>query len=150
MDQKFMSHMPTCIGVEQYILLRQYSGSELRINLENSAGDTMHSAKVVQQAWRAFKLRPETWVKRVWNMVRNDGTPDKKKFLDVTPRKIRVPDNWYINYIWNSSYLLVGINNGDRIQAKDMPAHYQNDPILYDHYSSQSWAEKKREQLWSD
>ncbi len=29
-----------------------------------------------------------------------------------------------------------------------MPAHYQNDPILYDHYSSQSWAEKKREQLW--
>ena len=37
--------MPTCIGVEQYILLRQYSGSESRINLENSAGDTMHSAK---------------------------------------------------------------------------------------------------------
>jgi hypothetical protein len=23
------------------------------------------SAKVVQQAWRAFKLRPETWMKRV-------------------------------------------------------------------------------------
>src|SRR6266540_734636 len=51
------------------------------------------SAKVVQQAWRAFKLRPEIWVKRVWNMVRNDDTPDKKKFLDVTPRKIRVPDD---------------------------------------------------------
>ena len=51
------------------------------------------SAKVVQQAWRAFKLRPEIWVKRVWNMVRNDDIPDKKKFLDVTPRKIRVPDD---------------------------------------------------------
>ncbi|PKY37173.1 hypothetical protein RhiirB3_461697, partial [Rhizophagus irregularis] len=29
-----------------------------------------------------------------------------------------------------------------------MPAYYQNLPILYDHYSSQSWVEKKREQLW--
>ena len=33
------------------------------------------SAKVVQRAWRAFKLRPDTWAKRVWNMVRNDDTP---------------------------------------------------------------------------
>jgi hypothetical protein len=29
-----------------------------------------------------------------------------------------------------------------------MPAHYQNLPILYDHYTPQSWAEKKRDQLW--
>ncbi|POG75737.1 hypothetical protein GLOIN_2v1838491 [Rhizophagus irregularis DAOM 181602=DAOM 197198] len=96
----------------------------------------------------AFKLRPETWAKRVWNMVRNDGTPDKKKFLGITPCKIRVPDDRYIDYIWDPSYLLAGINYGDRIQAKDMPAYYQNLPILYDHYSSQSWVEKKREQLW--
>ncbi|PKY58493.1 hypothetical protein RhiirA4_480461 [Rhizophagus irregularis] len=93
-------------------------------------------------------LRPETWAKRVWNMVRNDGTPDKKKFLGITPCKIRVPDDRYIDYIWDPSYLLTGINYGDRIQAKDMPAYYQNLPILYDHYSSQSWVEKKREQLW--
>ena len=51
------------------------------------------SAKVVQRAWRAFKLRPETWAKRVWNMVRNDGTPNKKKFLGITPCKIRVFDD---------------------------------------------------------
>ena len=44
----------------------------------------------------------------------------------ITPRKIRVPDDRYIDYIWDPSYLLAGINNGDRIQAKDMPAHYQN------------------------
>ena len=81
-------------------------------------------------------------------MVRNDGTPDTKKFLGTTPRKIRVPDDRYIDYIWDPSYLLAGINYGDRIQAKDMPAYYQNHPILYDHYSSQSWVEKKREQLW--
>ena len=29
-----------------------------------------------------------------------------------------------------------------------MPAHYQNLPILYDHYTPQSWAERKKEQLW--
>ena len=57
-------------------------------------------------------------------MMRNNGTPDKKKFLDITSRKIRVSDDQYIDYIWNPSYLLVRINYGDRIQAKDMPAHY--------------------------
>ncbi|CAG8629363.1 22184_t:CDS:2 [Dentiscutata erythropus] len=30
-----------------------------------------------------FKLKPETWAKRVWNMVRNDDTPNEKKFLDI-------------------------------------------------------------------
>jgi len=107
----------------------------------------INSVKVVQQAWRAFKLRPETWAKRVWNIVRNDNTPDEKKFLSITPRKIRVSDDRYIDYIWDPSYLLTEINYEDRIQAKDMPTYYQNYPILYDHYSSQSWAEKKREQL---
>src|ERR1043165_46608 len=81
-------------------------------------------------------------------MVRNDGTPDEKKFLGITPRKIRVPDDRYIDYIWDSSYLLAGINYGDRIQVKDMPAHFQTIPALYDHYTPQSWAEKKSEQLW--
>ena len=50
--------------------------------------------------------------------------------------------------IWDPSYLLAGINYGDRIQAKDMPAHYQNLSILYDHYTPQSWAEKKKDKLY--
>src|SRR5437773_9749978 len=32
---------------------------------------------------------PETWTKRVWNMVRNDGTPDDKKYLGIIPQKIK-------------------------------------------------------------
>src|ERR1043166_6744346 len=50
---------------------------------KKTAYHIFNSAKVIQQAWRAFKLRPETWTKRVWNMVRNDGTPDRKKFLGI-------------------------------------------------------------------
>ncbi|RGB30359.1 hypothetical protein C1646_765460 [Rhizophagus diaphanus] len=44
-----------------------------------------NSAKLIQQAWRTFKLRPETLAKQVWNNVRNDGTPDNKKYLGMTP-----------------------------------------------------------------
>ena len=91
---------------------------------ERIAYSIFNNAKIIQRAWRTFKLRPETWAKRVWNMVRNDGTPNKKKFLGITPCKIRVPDDRYIDYIWDPSYLLAGINYGDRIQAKDMPTHY--------------------------
>ncbi|CAG8813422.1 17118_t:CDS:1, partial [Gigaspora rosea] len=58
-------------------------------------------AKVIKRAWRTHRLRPETWAKRVWNMVRNDGTPDEKKFLGITPRSIRIPDDRYVwTYVW--------------------------------------------------
>ncbi|CAG8819126.1 23688_t:CDS:2, partial [Gigaspora margarita] len=50
---------------------------------EKIAYSIFNSAKVIQWAWRTFKLRPETWVKQVWNMVRNDDTPNEKKFLDI-------------------------------------------------------------------
>ncbi|CAG8822877.1 36534_t:CDS:2, partial [Gigaspora margarita] len=45
---------------------------------EKIAYSLFNSAKIIQRAWRAFKLRPEAWAKQVWNMVRNDGTPDEK------------------------------------------------------------------------
>ena len=43
----------------------------------------INSAKASQRAWRTFKLKPITWAKQVWNIVRNDGTPDKKKYLGI-------------------------------------------------------------------
>ncbi len=55
----------------------------------------INSAKVIQRAWRTYKSRPETWAKRVWNMVRNDNTPDEKKYLGITPHGIRIPDDRY-------------------------------------------------------
>jgi len=75
-------------------------------------------------------------------MVKNDGTPDEKKFLDITSCKIRVSDNWYIYYSQ------VKCNPLNKIQAKDIPTYDQHNPALYNHYTSQSWTEKKREQLW--
>ena len=46
-------------------------------------------------------------------MVRNDKTPDDKKYLDITPRGIRIPDDRYVNYF------------GQRILARDVPAHHR-------------------------
>ncbi|GBC52752.2 uncharacterized protein OCT59_028649 [Rhizophagus irregularis] len=89
------------------------------------------TVKVVQRAWRAFKLRPETWAKRVWNMVRNDGTPDKKKFLSPRgKRDIYDPYVWYID---------------QKILAKDLPESFLNN--LYDGHIPREWAEKKSDQL---
>ena len=68
-------------------------------------------------------------------MVRNDGTPDEKKFLGITPRKIRVPNNQYVWYL------------NQKIQAKDVPIYAQNNPELYNHYLFGTWAEQKKYQL---
>ena len=40
-------------------------------------------ATVIQRAYRDYKKRPESLAKRVWELVRNDGTPDEKKFLGI-------------------------------------------------------------------
>ena len=38
-------------------------------------------AVVIQRAYKNYKKRPESLAKQVWEAVRNDGTPDDKKFL---------------------------------------------------------------------
>jgi hypothetical protein len=99
----------------------------------------INSVKVIQRAWRTYKSRPETWAKRVWNMMRNDNTPDNKKYLGITPHGIRIPDDWYVDYF------------GKRILARDVPAHHQNESSLCDlyyHYTPHDWAEKKKDQLY--
>jgi len=40
-------------------------------------------ATVIQRAYRNYKKRPESLAKWVWEAVRNDSTPDRKKFLDI-------------------------------------------------------------------
>ena len=40
-------------------------------------------ATVIQRAYRNYKKRPESSAKRVWEVVRNDGTSDRKKFLGI-------------------------------------------------------------------
>src|SRR5438045_8992281 len=40
-------------------------------------------ATVIQQAYRNYKKRPESLAKRIWEAVRNDGTPNRKKFLGI-------------------------------------------------------------------
>uniref|UniRef100_U9V6M7 Uncharacterized protein n=2 Tax=Rhizophagus irregularis TaxID=588596 RepID=U9V6M7_RHIID len=64
-------------------------------------------------------------------MVRNDGTPDEKKFLSPRgKRDIYDPYVWYIDR---------------KILAKDLPESFLNN--LYDGHIPREWAEKKSDQL---
>ena len=40
-------------------------------------------ATVIQRAYRNYKKRPESLAKQIWKVVRNDSTPDRKKFLGI-------------------------------------------------------------------
>src|SRR2546423_14032387 len=40
-------------------------------------------ATVIQRAYRNYKKKPKSLAKQVWEAVKNDGTPDRKKFLDI-------------------------------------------------------------------
>ena len=41
-------------------------------------------ATVIQQAYRNYKKKPESLAKWIWEAVRNDATPDDKKYLAIT------------------------------------------------------------------
>src|ERR1044072_3173099 len=40
-------------------------------------------ATVIQRAYKNYKKRPKSLAKQVWEVVRNDGTPNRKKFLVI-------------------------------------------------------------------
>ena len=87
-------------------------------------------ATVIQRAYRNYKKRPESLAKRVWEAVRNDGTPDNKKFLDIVPR--------------GKTYHFI---NGKLIES-----NYVSDRFYVDNrhniYSATTWAKVKRNQLY--
>src|SRR5688500_3459278 len=51
-------------------------------------------ATVIQRAYRNYKKRPESSTKRAWKALRNDGTPDRKKFLGILGyyQKVKNPE----------------------------------------------------------
>src|SRR5436305_14952901 len=60
--------------------------------MERMAYRVLNSARAIQQAWWSYKLGPETGAQRAWNMVRNDDTPDRKKYLGIL-RKEKIVKN---------------------------------------------------------
>ncbi|GBC10815.1 hypothetical protein RclHR1_09920013 [Rhizophagus clarus] len=113
----------------------------------------INSAKVIQRAWRAFKLRPETWAKRVWNMVRNDGTPDRKKFLGILSTRERK-----INSQTREEYALFideNVNNYKRAYSENLAQKYIKEFLAeratgyekYKYYDPDYWVETKKYQL---
>jgi hypothetical protein len=83
-------------------------------------------ATVIQRAYRNYKKRPESSAKRIWEAVRNDGTPDRWKYLGIISR-----DEYYYYYI-----------NGELIKFNQKLDYFN---MLYNHtiYSARTWAEEK-------
>ncbi|CAJ0908924.1 19728_t:CDS:2 [Entrophospora sp. SA101] len=89
----------------------------------------------IEITWRNYKNRPESLATRVWEAVENDNTSENKKFLSITPQKIRLPETSYTGY------------GGRTILVKDVPAYARNLPEMFYRYSPKSWADAKKYQL---
>jgi len=87
-------------------------------------------ATVIQQAYRNYKKRPESLAKRIWEVVRNDGTPDNMKFLGMVSR--------------SKTYYFI---NGKLIES-----NYVIDQFYVENqhniYFTTTWIYEKRVQLW--
>ena len=81
-------------------------------------------ARLIQNAYRNYKSRPKTLAKRVWEAVRNDNTPEDKKFLNMP----------------NSDYRY-SVEFGIFVKEKGFHSRHT---VLYD---AKSWSDHKRHQL---
>jgi hypothetical protein len=121
-------------------------GQKFRVSM---AYRVLNSAKAIQQAWWSYKLGPETRAQRVWNMVRNDDTPDRKKYLGMIRENQKVVnpetqeeyaiacDEFYVYFRkYYSKY--IGIIN----PAKFTPSYEE-----YVYCSPGNWIEAKKHQL---
>jgi len=71
-------------------------------------------ATVIQQAYRNYKKRPESLAKRIWEVVRNDDTPDDMKFLGIKNEGyIESGQIWYEDQRKLIGYLRRESNYGD-------------------------------------
>ena len=106
-------------------------------------------ATVIQRAYRNYKKRPESSAKRVWKAVRNDGTPDRKKFLGILGyyQKVKNPETQeeyviaceeFYAYFRKYYSKYIGIIN----PIKLTPPYEE-----YVYCSSSRWIEAKKHQL---
>src|SRR6266498_3217016 len=78
------------------------------------------------------------WVKQVWNMVRNDGTPDDKKYLGIILWKIKNPYTRQQHDL-RSAKIIAMINKG---------YNYPSLGEYKEYYLPDNWIERKKDQLW--
>ncbi|PKC03964.1 hypothetical protein RhiirA5_422944 [Rhizophagus irregularis] len=122
---------------------------------KKTAYHIFNSAKVIQQAWRAFKLRPETWAKRVWNIMRNDGTPDRKKYLGIFSLvERRINPQTQEEYDFHSNEYVNGLKKAfnENIAQKYIKKYLAERATgykEYDYYHPSYWAEMKKFQLYN-
>ncbi len=57
---------------------------------------------VIQQVYRNYKKKPESLAKWIWEVVRNNGTPDDMKFLDIKNEGYNPSGQiWYKEYCFS-------------------------------------------------
>jgi hypothetical protein len=108
-------------------------------------------ATVIQRAYRNYKKRAESSAKRVWEAVRNDGTPDRKKFLGIL-----MISQMKINPETQEEYALRLDEFVDMLKKANAYQYYIENYNLakwatayeeYINYYPSLWIEKKKSQL---
>ncbi|RIA84660.1 hypothetical protein C1645_831915 [Glomus cerebriforme] len=97
--------------------------------LASTKGTVLRLRDGTKRAYRSYKKRPESLAKRIWEVVRNDGTPNEKKFLDINNESSVQPG--YICYGYEGrcylqGYTLVrGVNWIDVLKWSRNPEYYR-------------------------
>jgi hypothetical protein len=108
-------------------------------------------ATVIQRAYRNYKKRPASSAKRVWEVVRNDGTPDRKKFLGIPSyghKQMKINPMTQEEYALNLSKFIDRFKKNSKYPIENynldkMATAYKE----YFYIDTNGWIERKKYQL---
>ena len=87
-------------------------------------------ATVIQRAYKNYKKKPESLAKQIWKAMRNDDTPDDKKFLDIVS--------------YGKTYHFI---NGKLIESNYVSNRFYVEN-KHNIYFADTWVEAKKNQLY--
>ncbi|GES80357.1 hypothetical protein GLOIN_2v1776328 [Rhizophagus clarus] len=128
-----------------------------------------NSAKLIQQTWRRYRMRPKSLASQIWEMVRNDGTPDDKKYLGMTSHVhyslydwavekkiqlwIRLCNETYKNVLkilYQRGYIIIrGSDWSNQLKWLQNPDYYRIDKDNIEYLIRVTECEKYKDNAWS-
>ncbi|RHZ54905.1 hypothetical protein Glove_421g107 [Diversispora epigaea] len=98
-------------------------------------------ARVIQRLWRNFRERQPSDAQLAWNSLSNDNTPDDKKFLGLTRRKVKnIQTREQFNQ-WCIKWITIYKQNNSSIPVDIYTKKYE------EYYIPYSWTGCKKDQL---
>ncbi|CAJ0879666.1 9412_t:CDS:2 [Entrophospora sp. SA101] len=124
-------------GVISSFVAVKTKGGPLRMNREEICEVVWRLSRseislIIRETWRNYKKRPESLTSQIWNVVKNDNTPNDKKFLGLTSYEVKNPQTRNQFNLWIAEIIAMHRRDNPDMLCFFLNRNYEEYYIPYD------------------